>query len=226
MLTIIETSDGSHTIFSMEFGSNYHSEHGAVQESMHVFIKHGLHYVAAQKQEIKVLEMGFGTGLNAWLALIEAEKLGLRLDYTAIEAYPLLIDMVAKLNYPEQLPSENGKQFFEQIHAAAWGDWVEVTPHFKLKKIHAKLEETAFCIGFDLIFYDAFDPAAQPVLWEAPMMQRMYEVLSPGGILVTYCAKGTFRRALKSVGFLMEELPGPPGKRIMTRAIRMSDGPR
>ena len=218
MLEIIKTTDGSHTVFSQEYGSSYHSLHGAMNESMHVFIEHGLRHLAAQRKEIKVLEMGFGTGLNAWLALLEAEQLDLKLHYTAIEAYPVPLDLVAKLNYPGQLPAANGRQHFEEIHAAAWGDWVEITPRFALKKIEGKLEEVDFGAGFDLIFYDAFGPESQPELWEAPVMQRMFEALNPGGFLVTYCAKGAFRRALKEIGFMVEVLPGPPKKREMTRA--------
>lgn len=218
MLQIIKTGDGSHTLFSQEYNSGYHSLHGAIQESLHVFIEHGLRHKAASLQEIKILEMGFGTGLNAWLAILEAEELSLKLQYTAVEAYPVPIDLSLKLNYPKQLPSSNGQQLFEKIHATTWSEWVEITPHFALKKIEGKLEELSLEAGFDLIFYDAFSPESQPVLWEAPMMQRMYEALNPDGILVTYCAKAAFRRALKAVGLKVEVLPGAPGKREMTRA--------
>lgn len=226
MLQIIQTTDGSHSLYSEEYGSSYHSKHGAVQESLHVFIEHGLRYKAASLREINILEMGFGTGLNAWLALLEAEKLGLKINYTSVEAHPLPLDFALQLNYPEQLPVENGKQYFEQIHQSAWSDWVEITSCFTLKKIAGKLEELDLPPGFNLIFYDAFDPATQPALWEAPMMERMFAVLASDGILVTYCAKGAFRRTLKTVGFKVEVLLGPPKKREMTRAIKLLDGPR
>lgn len=220
MLQIIQTTDGSHSLYSEEYGSSYHSKHGAVQESLHVFIEHGLRYTAAFHREISILEMGFGTGLNAWLALLEAEKLGLKIRYTTVEAHPLPLDIALQLNYPDQLPSPNGKAFFEQIHTAPWGEWVEITPNFTLQKIAGKLEELDLPTGFDVIFYDAFGPETQPSLWDENMMQCMAAVLNPGGVLVTFCAKGAFRRALKAAGLVVEVLPGPVGKREMTRAGR------
>ncbi|MBI1224758.1 MAG: tRNA (5-methylaminomethyl-2-thiouridine)(34)-methyltransferase MnmD [Bacteroidetes bacterium] len=223
MLKIIQTTDGSHSLYSEEYGSSYHSKHGAMQESLHVFIEHGLRYKSASLREISILEMGFGTGLNVWLALLEAERLGLEINYTTIEAHPLPLDVVLKLNYPDQLPSPNGKAFFEQIHTALWGEWVAITPHLNLQKKEGNVEELDLPSDFDLIFYDAFGPETQPALWEATMMQRMLEALKPGGSLVTFCAKGTFKRALKSVGFVVETLPGPPGKREMTRATKPTD---
>jgi len=220
MLQIIQTTDGSHSLYSEEYGSSYHSKHGAVQESLHVFIEHGLRYKAVTLREISILEMGFGTGLNAWLALLEAESLGLKINYTTVEAHPLPLDFALQLNYPDQLPSPNGKVFFEQIHAAPWGEWVAMAPHFSLKKMEGKLEELDLPPGFDLIFYDAFGPETQPALWDETMMQRMAAVLNTNGVLVTFCAKGAFRRALKAAGLVVEVLKGPVGKREMTRAGR------
>lgn len=220
MLQLFETQDGSVSVFSEEFGVSYHSKYGAVQESRHVFIEAGLFLAAILKKELNILEMGFGTGLNAFLTYLEAKKLGLKIRYTGVDAYPLDGQVVSHLNYPAALDMDRENLFFEGLHAAPWGQNVTLTDFFSLNKIRETFECVNFFSQFDLIYYDAFAPNTQPELWEAPIMQKMYDSLLPGGVLVTYCAKGVFKRTLKSVGFEVQSLKGPPGKREMTRATK------
>lgn len=218
MLKLFPTQDGSNSIYSEEFGVSYHSKYGAVQESRHVFIEAGLFYKAIEKKELSVLDIGFGTGLNAFLTFLEAERLVLKVDYTAVEAYPVSLEMAAALDFPMILKASDHAPAFEEMHRSCWATKVYLRPHFVLEKIQATFESLDFIPRFDVVYYDAFAPATQPVLWEVPMMQKMYDALLPDGILVTYCAKGSFKRALKLAGFQVESLKGPPGKREMTRA--------
>lgn len=217
---VFETQDGSHSVFSEKFGVSYHSKYGAVQESRHVFIEEGLFFKALTKKHLRVLEMGFGTGLNAFLAFLEAEKRQLKLEYVAVEAYPLSVEMALELNYPAVLDAENRAGAFAAMHGCDEGERVRLTANFTFQKIFQPFEQARFDLGFDLIFFDAFAPNAQPELWEEPLMRKMYEALLPGGVLVTYCAKGSFKRTLKAVGFEVEAPQGPPGKREMVRAIK------
>ena len=220
MLKLIETQDGSVSVFSERFGVNYHSKYGAVQETRHVFIEAGLFLKAILKKKLNVLEFGFGTGLNTFVTWLEGRRLGLKIAYTAVEAFPLEQDMVAGLNYPATLDAEKDAFVFDQMHQANWGETVSLSPDFTLKKIQDYFETVQLEGPFDLVYYDAFAPDAQPELWEAPMMQKVFDALAPGGVFVTYSAKGIFKRTLKSVGFEVETLKGPPGKREMTRAIK------
>ena len=218
MLKVIETQDGSHSVFSEKFGVSYHSKYGAVQESRHVFIEEGLFVKALVKKQFRILEMGFGSGLNAFLSFLEAEKRQLQLHYTTVEAYPLPVELALELNYPAILNAESQASAFAELHESAWNEDVRLSPNFTLRKILLPIEEATFEARFDLIFFDAFAPDTQPELWEETLMRKMYEALLPGGILVTYCAKGSFKRTLKAVGFEVETLKGPPGKREMVRA--------
>ncbi len=217
-MQIIDTQDGSHSILSDEFGVSYHSKYGAIQESMHVFIEAGLRYRMADSGSLAVLGIGFGTGLNALLTCLEAENQSIKIDYTAIEAYPLSSEIIHELNYKTELQLSPQDNFFHKIHDAEWENRVVIHPYFSIEKNNMRFEEIDVENAFDVIFFDAFAPNSQPELWEAPMFQKMYNALHPNGVLTTYCAKGVVKRTLKSVGFQIEAIPGPPGKREMTRA--------
>ena len=220
---IFVTQDGSHSITASRFGVTYHSKYGAITESRHVFIQAGLYPLLLNTPaKLSILEMGFGTGLNALLTFHEMANRPVEVYYEAIEGFPISIPAAQSLNYP-QLIDENDaelKAVFEQMHSMPWGEEVTLTADFKLLKRLGNLEDLDFSPRFDLIYYDAFAPSAQPELWTAPIMQKMYDALRPGGVLVTYCAKGEFKRTLKAVGFTVERMPGPPGKREMTKAIK------
>jgi tRNA U34 5-methylaminomethyl-2-thiouridine-forming methyltransferase MnmC len=219
---IIITKDGSHTISIPEMNVTYHSIHGAIQESMHVFIQAGLidsgmfDYVGVQG----VLEIGFGTGLNALLTLIEADRHKNRIYYTAVELYPLNETETSQLNYCEQLNQPQYKPLFEKMHQCEWEEMFEITNNFRLTKTKRNLLDFSTENSFYLIYFDAFAPAAQPELWTKEVFEKLYSLLNEGGILVTYCSKGEVRRAMQAAGFIIEKIPGPPGKREMLRASR------
>jgi tRNA U34 5-methylaminomethyl-2-thiouridine-forming methyltransferase MnmC len=214
---IFETQDGSHSVFSEQYGVSYHSRYGAIQESRHVFIESALFYMLPAQKELSILEIGLGTGLNAVLTLLEAERHGANIHYEAIEAFPLSLEQARQLNYPSLL-GNLADDYFLQLHLLGWGSAHQLTPHFSFCKHRQHFEEVDYEAAFDIIYFDAFAPDAQPELWEANVMARMYQALKPTGILVTYCAKGAVKRTLKEVGFTIEALKGPPGKREMTRA--------
>jgi tRNA U34 5-methylaminomethyl-2-thiouridine-forming methyltransferase MnmC len=220
MSTIIETQDGSHTLYSSRFGESYHSRYGAIQESRHVFISAGLFYVIPLRKEIRILEMGFGSGLNAFLSLLEAKKREVHLWYDAIEAYPIATDDAIALNYPAQVVEPDARENFMALHLNKWEEWHAITPLFNLRKRHMPIEQLDEEKQYDLVYYDAFAPSAQPELWDSPVLSGIYRALKPGGVMVTYCAKGIVKRTLTELGFQVEALPGPPGKREMTRAIK------
>ena len=216
---IFETQDGSHSVFSEQYGVSYHSRYGAIQESRHVFIESALFYKLPAQQELSILEIGLGTGLNAVLTLLEAERHGANIRYEAIEAFPLPLEQARQLNYPSLL-GDSASDYFLQLHLLSWGNAHQLTPHFSFCKHRQHFEEVDYDAAFDIIYFDAFAPDTQPELWEANVMSRMYKALKPTGILVTYCAKGAVKRTLKEVGFTVEALKGPPGKREMTRAVK------
>jgi tRNA U34 5-methylaminomethyl-2-thiouridine-forming methyltransferase MnmC len=216
---IIITADGSHSIFIPSMDENYHSVHGAIGESMHVFINAGLHQ--CKHQHLRIFEVGFGTGLNALLTLIEASKSKISVHYTGIEKYPLTSEEYLTLNYPEII-GEDYKESFIKMHTCEWGKDEKINNNFIIKKINADLTHYEFdedCI-FDLVYFDAFAPNKQPDLWNTDIYRKIYNNCSEGAILVTYCAKGIVRRELVSAGFTAERLPGPPGKFEMLRAIK------
>lgn len=219
-MTLIVTQDGSHSVFAEEYGVTYHSIYGAVTESAHVFIDAGLRFKAAVQREIAILEVGFGTGLNAFMTWLEAERRNLQVRYTAIEAFPLTAKEASAFNYAEQLQAPARQGDFLRLHRAAWDKVHALSDGFTLDKRRMRLEAFESPPVFDLIYFDAFAPQAQPELWSAGVFARMYAALAPEGALVTYCAKGDVKRTMKSVGFEVERLPGPPGKREMTRALR------
>lgn len=211
------SEDGSHTLRVESLNENYHSHKGALRESRHVFIKHGLEFMAEQ-EELRILEVGFGTGLNALLAALEGGVQ--KRTYHTLETFPLDWKLVEQLNYVELIGSENAKEIFEALHAAPWEESVKLSPVFSFQKVKCGIQHYRPSEGYDLVFYDAFAPHAQPELWEPAIWPHLFSIMNAGGVLVTYCAKGQVKRDMKAAGFTIEELPGPPGKRQMTRALK------
>jgi len=209
------TADGSTTIHIPEWDEQYHSKHGAIQEAKHVFIKNGLSLFSNQK--ISILEIGFGTGLNCFITFLEAPKMKLAVDYVGVEAYPLAADEVEKMNYVDQLNANKFSDVFKQMHQQDWEIKSEISPDFSLTKRKQFFNRINDENKFDLIYFDAFGARVQPELWTKEIFEKMHKALKPNGVLVTYSAKGSVRRAMLAVGFLVEKLPGPPGKREMLR---------
>lgn len=221
--SIIITSDGSHSIEIPGMQVTYHSLHGAIQESRHVFIEAGLNYFLTQnpgKPQYAVFEMGLGTGLNALLTLETANRVQQKMVYEAIEAFPLEEIIVQQLNYCNVLNQPALATAFNQLHTCPWNEIVSISPWFSFKKINADLTRLTTTQQFHLIYYDAFAPDAQPELWTETIFQQLSGLLLPGGIIVTYSSKGSVRRAMQAAGFRVEKLPGPKGKREMIRAIK------
>jgi tRNA U34 5-methylaminomethyl-2-thiouridine-forming methyltransferase MnmC len=219
-LKIIQTKDGSHSLLNEAMNETYHSTHGAVQESIHVFIKNGLRFWFEKNQakEVSILEVGFGTGLNALLTLEESIKEKKKIHYTTLEAFPVGIELVIQLNYSQYL--EVDSNYFQSIHQCDWNTPVTITSDFILEKRGVKIQETELVKRtYDIVYFDAFAPAKQPEMWELPVLEKTVQLLKPNGILVTYCAQGQLKRNLKSLGMRVESLPGPPGKREMVRAL-------
>jgi len=204
---ILLTADGSKTIYSGRFKEHYHSTFGAANESNCVFIKAG--YLYTLVHPVSVLEIGFGTGLNAWLSLQQAGSLRRHTRYEAIERYPIN-DVAAN-----ELSNDS---VFRRLHTVPWEQPVEITPWFVLHKRNSDLLQTEFTRKFDLVYFDAFSPAVQPEMWTRDIFANLYAAMNPGAILTTYCARGVVRRTLQNVGFEVERLPGPVGKREITRA--------
>jgi tRNA U34 5-methylaminomethyl-2-thiouridine-forming methyltransferase MnmC len=219
---IIATKDGSHTILLPGTGISYHSRHGAIAESVHIFIRTGLLYFIQQHpglSNLNILEIGFGTGLNAFLTTLEAEKLDLNIYYTALETTPLNTDEVKKLNYPDLLGSPT---VFLELHSR-WNAIIQPVKKLKLLKIQVTLQEFFTENRFHLIYFDAFGPGDQPELWTEEIFTKLHGMMEPGGILVTYCSRGSVRRAMKAAGFEVKKLPGPWGKREIVRGGRLID---
>jgi len=278
--TIEITEDGSHTLYVPELNEHYHSTHGAMQESTHIFIREGLlqkllfqpsdqqlqqelqHGTEGQQQlsreeslqtthEINLLEIGFGTGLNALLTLLEAKKKGINVLYQSLERYPIAVEAAQKLNYPAmlnrferdkaadtpiqfnqndfnaaRLGNSTLEQLFLQLHTSPWNEAVAITPGFTLLKQQIDFSHPATFIpkrNFDLIYYDAFAPEKQPEMWTQEIFNHLSNLCNQGAILTTYCAKGVVRRMLQTAGFQVDRLPGPPGKREILRATKRSD---
>jgi len=217
---IIKTSDGSSSLYLPEWDENYHSKHGAIQEAYHVFIRSGLDLFPDEK-EVSILEMGFGTGLNCMITFLESRRRRLTIDYVGLEAYPLEVETVLALNHLEQLKAENSSDFYLQMLHAAWDCRLEIHKNFFLNKRVLMFENFDEKQNFDLVYFDAFGARVQPELWTETIFKKMYEALKENGILVTYAAKGSVRRAMQAVGFHVERLPGPPGKREMLRGRKI-----
>jgi tRNA U34 5-methylaminomethyl-2-thiouridine-forming methyltransferase MnmC len=214
---IIITADGSATLHVPELNEHYHSTFGAVQESKHVFIENG--FLQINQQVISVFELGFGTGLNCFLTLLASS--GKVIHYTAIEPYPVENEIIRQLNYSRVLNSNLFfEQYFEELHSSNWNEAIKINPQFTLKKINLAIEQFNTPELFDLVYFDAFAPAVNPHLWTKAVLQKMYDILAPNGVFVTYCAKGEVRRNLQSCGFRVQRIPGPPGKREILRGIK------
>ncbi len=216
-IDLVITNDGSPTLYVERFDEHYHSIHGSLQESLHVFIQAGLEYKAKQQQSISIFEMGFGTGLNALLTLNYAQQHSLFVDYHSIELYPLALEEVKKL---AEFPDFNHSNFLE-LHQINSNEKLSIGEYFKFTKYLQDIKDFQPSQLFNVIYYDAFAPSAQDELWTVEIFQKMYNMLDIDGCLVTYCAKGIVKRTLKSVGFKIESLSGPIGKREMTRAIKL-----
>jgi len=222
-LTIITTLDGSHSLLNTTLNETYHSTHGAVQESIHVFIKNGFEFFLHQNQsdEINILEIGFGTGLNALLTWQNATQTNRRINYTSLEAFPLDIALAQQLNYPQALSVDDADMKFTKLLHAPWDVETEMRPNFHLMKRLIKLEDANLGKeNFDLVYFDAFAPSKQPEMWELPILNKVTLALKASGVFVTYCAKGQLKRDLKSLGLTVETLTGPPGKKEMVRAVK------
>jgi tRNA U34 5-methylaminomethyl-2-thiouridine-forming methyltransferase MnmC len=214
-LTIITTEDGSHSLRNEQLQETYHSVHGAVQESNHVFIQNGfVHQLRTNPSALRILEAGFGTGLNALLTALHTR---IPVYYESWELYPLPIEVIDQLNYGNQL---DAAVLFKALHVAPWNLTVSISSHFTLCKRSADLLHELPVGQFDIIYYDAFAPSKQPALWEIDILRKMTDTLVPGGVFVTYCAKGQLKRDLSSLGLTVETLAGPPGKKEMVRATR------
>lgn len=216
---IIVTDDGSHTLFIPELDETYHSRHGAIQESIHVFINAGLKFFSEKNniKEVSILEIGFGTGLNALLTCIEAAKISKKIIYDSIEAFPLQHNRIEQLNYADILTC---KEIFNKIHAVNWDSSEIISEHFTLTKISTSIQCFVHYKKYDIIFFDAFAPRVQPEMWTTEIFRQLFSMMNAGGILVTYCAKGEVKRNMKKAGFTVESIEGPPGKREMTRAAK------
>lgn len=213
---IIQTLDGSTTIHLTEWDECYHSKHGAIQEAQHVFIKNGLSLF--QNQKVAILEIGFGTGLNAFITLLEAKKMQQTIDYVGVEAYPISAEEVLKMNYVSELNADKESILFDIIHESNWGEKVLLNDGFTLTKRNQFFEEINDENIYDLIYFDAFGYRVQPELWSTEIFRKMFKALKNNGVLVTYAARGVVKRSMIEVGFTVEKLEGPPGKREMFRA--------
>lgn len=231
------TGDGSHTLFVPKLNEHYHSTNGAIQESNHIFINAGLNYSLEtllipdieSQQTINILEIGFGTGLNALLTLLECENKPINVFYNSLELYPVSIEEVKSLNFPTLLDklslykTENSANIFSQLHKSEWEKSVNITTKFTLLKQKIDFSNPSqFNTNkiFNLIYFDAFAPEKQPEMWTEDIFRKIYSVSDKNAVLTTYCAKGVVRRMLQSVGFKMERIPGPPGKREILRGIK------
>ena len=217
---IIVTADGSHSVYVTDSGLAYHSKYGAIQESMHVFIDAGLKPLLALEQTLTIFEMGFGTGLNALLTILNSEKEKKIIYYQAIESHPLEKSFIEKINYCDQLNRPDLQNIFEQMHNCPWEKDISITPFFILHKANADLINYQIEKPIQLVYFDAFDPSAQPELWTEPIFKKIYKALMPGGMLLTYSSKSVVRKAMEAVGFTVEKLNGPPHKREILRAVK------
>lgn len=213
---IIKTHDGSTTIHLKEWDECYHSKFGAIQEANHVFIKNGLNLF--ENKKISILEIGFGTGLNAFITFLESKNRSLDINYVGAEAYPVSLAEVKAMNYVSELKAENETIIFEKMHDNNWEEKIDLSEDFTLTKRKQFFTDIDDLDCFDLIYFDAFGYRVQPELWSTAIFKKMYDALKTNGILVTYAARGVVKRSMIEVGFTVEKLAGPPGKREMFRA--------
>ena len=220
-LQIIETGDGSHTIYNTTLDETYHSRHGAVQESKHVFVQEGLGFYVSQhsdKQKVSILEVGLGTGLNALLTADFCDQQNVEISYLGLEPFPVDEQLINSLNYSKD--AEISRSILQKIHKGPWEEPISITDNFSITKSEIRIQDLNTETRFDVCFFDAFAPSKQPEMWQKANLERVYDHLLPDGIIVTYCAKGQFKRDLKEVGFSVQSIPGPPGKREMIRGVK------
>ena len=215
---IIQTSDSSTTIHIPEWKESYHSKHGAIQEANHVFIKNGLSLF--EGKDIAIMEIGFGTGLNAFITFLESSKLKQNIDYVGVEAYPVSNEELAAMNYVAELGVTSQQSIFDIMHQSNWEEKCIIDGHFDLTKRKQFFDDIVDENYFDLIYFDAFGYHVQPDLWSTEIFRKMYSALKDNGVLVTYAARGVVKRSMIEVGFTVEKLAGPPGKREMFRATK------
>lgn len=220
-IEVISTGDGSHSLLNKQLNETYHSRHGAVQESNHVFLKNGLDFFCERTSQdsIHVFEVGFGTGLNAWLTGVRSLETGKRIRYTSLETFPLPAELWHQLNYAF---GNDTQELFTKIHETEWEKEVQLLPTFSLKKVKQEVQLFQFDpSSVDVVFFDAFAPNKQPELWELHVLEKIVYAMSSDSVFVTYCAKGQLKRDLKALGLTVETLPGPPGKKEMVRALKI-----
>ena len=217
---IIVTKDGSTTIYFPEINETYHSKFGAILESTHVFIDMGLK-LFSDKKHISILEVGFGTGLNAILTIIEAQKTNQIVDYIGVEAHPVATDELVQMNFIEQLNNQISKECFSELHQSSWNKKTALTPIFSLTKRQQFFQEINDLDAFDLIYFDAFGFRVEPELWSKEIFEKMYNALKINGVLVTYACRSSIIIDMIAIGFKVEKLPGAPGKREMLRATKV-----
>ena len=223
-ITLAPTEDGSPTLYNPLFGEHYHSIHGAVQESMHIFIEAGLHswLKNSTKQSLHILEVGFGTGLNALLTALDEQSKELSLHYTSLELYPIQEEIYSQLHF--DIKHRDSDKCLQELHSTAWNTAISLqcNPYFTLEKRHCALQNFSATHPIDLIYFDAFSPEVQEELWDEAIFKVLYDKSHSGAIIVTYCAKGEVRRRLQRAGWQVERLAGPPGKREMLRGTKLA----
>lgn len=217
---IVVTDDGSHTFYVPSLNEHYHSHYGSIRESQHVFIDNGLHNINNIKT-VNIIEIGFGTGLNALLTLNECIKSNFVVNYFTVEKYPLTVNEYMAVNYSKFINFENSQQYFVNLHECNWNIPVKICDNFTITKVDSDFNNTAYPPKSNLIYFDAFGPDKQPDLWNILLFKKLFSSLSLGGILVTYSAKGQVKRDMQAAGFSVKKLDGPPGKRHMLFAQKL-----
>jgi tRNA U34 5-methylaminomethyl-2-thiouridine-forming methyltransferase MnmC len=221
---IIKTEDGSSSLLNTSLNETYHSIHGAYTESQHVFISNGLDFLVQQGiKQVSIFELGFGTGLNAWLTWQYAEEHDIRILYYTIETHPLPDSIISGLEFEGINKEKSTTSSLKTLHESSWGKYIKISSNFVFYKAEVSLELCEFPEKADVVYYDAFAPNKQPELWQQAPLQKVWDYMNIDGVLTTYCAQGQFRRNLRAVGFEVQTLPGPPGKKEMTRAIKRND---
>lgn len=210
---IIVSADGSHTIYLPLLDETYHSSHGAIAESRYVYLLHGLQTIGLK--HIKVLEIGFGTGLNALLTYQYAQAHNISIDYETLEPHRLAEEIFSQLNYGSILGDQS---IFRDMHHAAANAKIQLSPNFNICIRPTTIQEFETSQNYDIIYFDAFAPSKQPEMWDLEIFRKLFLCLNVGGILMSYSACGQLKRNLKTGGFVVETLIGPPPKKQMTRA--------
>jgi tRNA U34 5-methylaminomethyl-2-thiouridine-forming methyltransferase MnmC len=219
---LIITKDGSHSLLNTNMGVSYHSKHGAIQESQHIFIDEGLKPLLNKHAELSIFEMGFGTGLNTLLTYITTENYPVKIYYETIETDPVAIELASSFNYTTSLNRPDLQSKFMQLHQLPWDSPQPLSDNFYFYKRRASITDILLTSTFNLVYFDAFDPVTQPALWTTTIFAKLYSTMAKDGVLVTYCSKGIVRRAMQEAGFSIEKVPGPPGKREIVRATKHS----